>query len=199
MKNHYILFLIISLIGGFLISEQVRVSRRVIEATAPKNTSVVATEVAELIKNNKKLRDEEATLVEQKKTLEQTGNSSEDNDNTLSKEVEKLKIVIGSTNVTGQGVEIFFDKSLEEAQIVDLINAMRNIGAEAISINGKRVVGSTAFNNETGLAPLTILTIGNKQILNDALQRKGGILEQIGGGAKVSERDNIAINAILNK
>lgn len=196
MKNHYTLILVVALIGGFLISKQVKVSQRIIEATAPKNTSVAATEVAELIKNNKKLRDEEASLTEQKKTLEQTGSSAQENDSSLSKELEKLKIVVGGTNVIGEGVEIYFEKSLQEAQVVDLVNALRNIGAEAISINGKRVVASTPFSDETGLAPLTILVVGNKQILNDALLRKGGIIEQIGGGAKVSEKDNLSLPAI---
>ncbi len=72
--------------------------------------------------------------------------------------------------------------------ISDLLNELRNAGAEAISIGGVRVVASTVVGGpdgslsveNTALGPrVEVLAIGNPAALTGALTRAGGLVAQL--------------------
>jgi len=96
--------------------------------------------------------------------------------------------------VTGPGIEINFDDKVSSTQMVDLINAIKNIGCEVIAINDQRVVLNTSISEGFFNSPTNVKAIGDKELLFQALERTGGILEQIGFG-KVSKSDNLVIKA----
>lgn len=193
MKNNYILLLSATIILGFIAVSQLRIKGKIQEIIDPRKSAVIAQEVGELIKDNRGLLTELKELQEQKDKL--TDGSSVTTEESLSQDLTKYKIIAGDAKVEGPGVELKFEKPLQTVQLVDLVNALRNIGAEAISINEKRIGQESGLHENNFTAPYIVNAIGEKHILENGLTRRGGIIEQIDGSGKVIKKDNLSINA----
>ena len=130
--------------------------------------------------------------------------ASENTDGSDEKEAElkKNNILIGLTDVTGEGVIVtlkdnntvtadsnILDPSMVIVHMPDIlgvINELKNAGAEAISINDQRVVSTTSLtcegniiniNGEKISSPFVIKAIGSSIYMNSALTRAGGTIE----------------------
>ncbi len=178
---------------GFLVSKQIDANIRVDKINSPQNINDVATQVVQVINGNSKLRQDLNQLDQQKAVLLNSSTSKSASDEAVSNEINQLKIITGQTDVSGPGVEIKFTSDLQLTDIVDLINSLRNVGAEAIMINDTRVIASTPFYESMGQAPVTIKAIGDKKVLTNSLERSGGIIEQINAGGKVTPKDKLDI------
>jgi len=188
----YSSLIIVAMILGYAIVSQLKIESKINEFIDPKRSSVIALEVSELIKTNQQLLTEQRDLQEQKNKLASTDNDSEES---IAKDIEKLKIISGLTEVVGPGVQIEPSEFLQTVQLIDLINALRNIGADAISIDDQRVVMNTFLDEENFPKPV-IKVIGDSDVLENALTRKGGIIEQIGGNAKVTTQTELVLLAV---
>lgn len=130
---------------------------------------------------------QELTKVE--KELEKQREKATKNDETSQDSEKEIKVgntVLGLTDVTGEGVEITLkdnqNVTLETAtndmsyyvvhdiDILSVVNELKNAGAEAISINGERLINTTSItcagnvaqiNGEKVGAPFIIKAIGN--------------------------------------
>ena len=107
----------------------------------------------------------------------------------MESEREKYLIIMGLSEAEGPGVSVSFNYRLDKTQLIDLVNALRNSGAEAIAINGKRVLTETAMQGFEGEQDYLIEVIGESEVLHDALTRPGGIFDIVAPGeAKKSEK-----------
>lgn len=192
MNSKTISIFIVAALLGYLVLLQLNLNIKVDDITDPKKTNTISLEVAELIKGNQKLREDLKLLQEQNEELSK---STEESEISLEKELNNYIIINGTSNIEGNGVEIRFDQDLEKTQMIDLINALRNIGAEAIEINDIRIVKNTSIDNKMLKNPITVKVIGNPDILHDSLLRRGGIMQQIGGFGVVDKKDKIKIIA----
>lgn len=142
-------------------------------------------------------------------------------------DLDKNKMILGELDVEGQGVKItlndasndFFDdavdlnvldKIVHNFDIVYVINDLRSAGAEAISINGQRVIDRTEvycsgpFLRVNGVkisAPFYIYAIGNKSVLNNFMLSDANYLKYLMSRqifVNVEEMDNIKIQAYTN-
>lgn len=209
-KKDLLAFILVSLILGMLLVRQFYVSKEAEKIQKGEENQLQALEIARLMKANTDLRleiKELATTSEkyQKALLDRKSASEE-----VVKNLEKYRILAGTTQITGPGVEINIDSDLTKEQAVDLINALKNIGIEGLSINGKRLVISSYFISEAdGLylngrkleKPYVILVLGNAPLVKEALERKGGIIEQIQSNAKdtkikIEKKETIVLNKI---
>ena len=136
----------------------------------------------------------------------------------MSKELEEANTLLGYSDVSGQGLIITLkdanasnvkgnatDYIVHDGDLLEVVNALKNAGAEAISINGQRIVNTTAItcagniikvNGEKIGSPFIIKAIGLTEKLKGALTMPGGyleILEDDGVQVKVEESDNINI------
>lgn len=134
------------------------------------NTSIVKLRT-QLNENNEKLAD-----------LKNTSINSGQASKLLADQINSYQIIAGVTEVTGQGVELKINHKMATTQLVDLVNALRNCDAEAISINDARIVVSSEMNSFENDPEFEIKVIGNKDILYDSLIRPGGILDSITTG-----------------
>ena len=119
---------------------------------------------------------------------------------TLVSDLEKYKMASGVLDAYGTGVIITIrdpektDEYMEDynnilynsEQLLSLVNKLREAGAEAISINEQRIVGTTEISlagtginiNGTATAqPYTVKAIGNPDTIESALTIRGGIIE----------------------
>lgn len=163
----------------------------------PENNAVLALEVAKLTKVNASLRKEVTDLTEK---LDIYSNSSESGkkvyDQYLSDSAQ-MDVINGVASKSGQGVEITVDGNMGNPQVIDLVNAIKNIGAEIIQINGTRLIVNTDLRQFGNLSHYDIKVIGNSKILKSAIERKGGILDQISTSNlkfTVTEQENIDIS-----
>ncbi len=137
----------------------------------------------------------ESTLekIEQYKQMEQ---SEEDAVELLEQELEQAKMLLGLTDVEGEGVIITLNSNIrtdeQESAIVStsdllqLVNELKLAGAEAISINGERIVATSDIfdvgnfiyiNGQRTTGPYEIKAIGDRTYLESALSIKGGYID----------------------
>lgn len=158
------------------------------------------------------------------KELEEIRQAATQNDTTAEAKQQELKennMLLGKTDVVGDGVEII----LEDANVTNtgtslnpsfqiihyddiqlVVNELKNAGAEAIEINGQRLVNTSSITCEGNIikingerigSPFTIKAIGSQSRLYGALRRAGSILDSIsmyGNRAEVQKVDNIFIS-----
>ena len=113
-----------------------------------------------------KLEYKEAELEKLRKQI----SSSDESSSKISEQLEQNNSILGYTDLTGSGVVI----TVHDGDLIALVNALKNAGAEAISINGQRIVNSTAItcvgntimiNGEKVGSPFIINAIGNPEKL----------------------------------
>ena len=99
-------------------------------------------------------------------------------------ELNRVKVLNGLVEVSGPGVEFLIDGPLSALDLQDLINELRNAGAEAMSLNGHRLVGSSVVtvdakgqlvvDGHSVTHPYRFEAIGDPHTLESALGRPGG-------------------------
>ena len=144
--------------------------------------------------------------------------STEESEKLLEQELEQINKILGKTDVQGQGIIITL-KDITQEQATDvssikaddlliIVNALKLAGAEAISINGERIINSTDIvqikdsfirinNRQRVLNPYVIKAIGNQAYLEGGPIGSGGHLDDmknLGHKITIEKSDNITIN-----
>lgn len=156
---------------------------------------------------NEKLADTNSKIEEYNSKIESNEESSE----LLDEELKKSKLILGTTDVTGDGVVITLtDKQehpIEASDLVELINELRFAGAEAISINGVRIINMTDIvdidtyilvkPSQRLVSPYIVKAIGNQTYLTSTLCLKdSGYIDRYnnsGKSVKLEKQRNIKI------
>lgn len=164
-----------------------------------------------------KLKEKEQTLTRLREDVTKNNKLSDEQ----RKKIDNNNTILGLTKVTGKGVQIVLKdgeenkkagSTLEASQtivhdvdILEIINVLRNAGAEAISINGHRIIATSPIscigtvikiNDEKVGAPYVISAIGNPEALESALNIPGGIisiLEKFGIKITKEKKEEIKI------
>ena len=163
------------------------------QSGAPALAGLSATDLTQLIANlttgNDELRAEVADLEGQQAHLTDAHDRGETTVDALSSDLARIRAWAGLSPVTGQGIAIVVRGQIGGDGIEDLLNELRNAGAEAISVDGVRIVtgvvvagapGSLSVENNAIGDAFEIRAIGSPQILTGTLTRTGGVIAQIG-------------------
>lgn len=106
-------------------------------------------------------------------------------------ELEGLQVMLGLVAVQGEGIVVTIrdpSGSVGPEALLDAIQELRDAGAEAIEINGVRVVASVAVAGEVGAitldargirAPYRIVAIGARDTLGEAMRIPGGVVDSV--------------------
>ena len=144
---------------------------------------------------------------------EETISTDKEASELLEKELEQQNNLLGKNDVKGSGVIITLTdtraQKITSEDLRELLNELRIDGAEAISINGQRIVydsyvvdiGGTyiSVNGERIVSPYEVKAIGNPTYLESGLSKKqyGYIDTKLEEGKDVTlKREN---NIIINK
>lgn len=193
--RNYILIILAALSLGFIATKQFYLQKEVNKVINQSELgSAMAVEVTELIKNNQKLQKDTGILKDQLEKLSKSAADTQSANEALRESLDNYKIALGIVDIKGKGVTITFNEKIDSTQLIDLVNSIKNIGAEAISINNKRFAVNSSVENGTFNPPVIVDVIGDQNILKESLIRLGGIIEQIGIG-QVEKNDNIFIKA----
>lgn len=138
--------------------------------------------------------------------------SLEETKELLDKELAETNKLVGKTNVVGEGVIITLldneEREIEYTDLLSLMNELKLAGAEAISINDKRIVnmtdivevnGTILINEERVTSPYIVKAIGNQTYLSSALSLKNsGYIDKytvLGKTISMVQDNNITILA----
>ncbi|MFI8106772.1 DUF881 domain-containing protein [Streptomyces sp. NPDC086023] len=166
----------------------------------------------ELDGRTKRLEDEKQRLEDQRRELENSSDQAEEaRKQTIEKE-RQLGILAGTVAAEGPGItlRVIDPKNLIESDmLLDAIQELRAAGAEAIQVNGVRVVADTYFSDADGggvavdgrkiTPPYEFKVIGRPQDLEPALNIPGGViqtLEKEQATAMVTRSAKIVVDAL---
>ena len=177
----------VALLIGLLLVGQLRSQARPREL-ASLSSQELSTLIETLSNRNQQLSGALADLREQLRSYRLASTQGESN-RTLGEEgLRRIAGFGGLLPVDGQGLELKIDGALDAIALNDLINELRNAGAEAIAVDDVRVTArSVAVQGSRALQidgveigrRFTIRAIGSPDALLSALQRPGGIIAQL--------------------
>ncbi len=194
-KKVYWSLILIGIIIGILLSLQYRITQDIEKTEAVRQTEELANQLTALKKERDVLYD---NVTKMRSQLEMLYISEPQ----LLEEIRYASTLAGFNELTGKGVEVTLDDSItimdlgdnpnlyivHDEDILKVVNELKAAGAEAISINGERLVASSEVfcsgptirvNRKLLAAPFVIEAIGDPEHMVNSLKIKGGILETL--------------------
>lgn len=195
---------IVCLILAFFITMQIK-SVHVINRAGSTDKVRAEALTAELAHEQEKNMELYKQLLQSKEEIESFKKEAADSSGysqTLLSQLQRAELLAGLTSVEGGGVQVTLSDStqtnnltenanayvIHDLDILQVINELRDAGAEAISLNGERVVstsevrcaGSTvSINNNRYAAPFVIKAIGDPANLENALLMRNGVIDSL--------------------
>jgi uncharacterized protein YlxW (UPF0749 family) len=156
---------------------------------------------------------ERAKLEELREDLSSNTNNTQTAIERAESEADALSILAGLVPVTGSGIRVTIeevDGQVDLSSLLDVVQELRTVGAEAIQINGEvRVVAQTAFEDATGgflvdgelmSPPYVIDVIGDPNVLAGAMNFIGGPkaeIEEAGGTLVADPQTSLDIESVV--
>jgi uncharacterized protein YlxW (UPF0749 family) len=144
--------------------------------------------VANLNTRNDQIRGEIATTQTELTALKAAQARGDTSVDQLALDLARVRAWTGLDAVTGSGIRVTVAGPIAGAGIQDLLNELRNAGAEALAIEAVRAVPGTVVAGDPGQLsventalgdPFEISAIGNPATLTGSLTRAGGIVAQL--------------------
>ena len=165
----------------------------------------------ELDDRTQRLEDEKQGLEKQRDELENSSNQAEEARRQTVEKEKQLGILAGTVAAQGPGITMAIDDTkgtVEADMLLDAIQELRAAGAEAIQVNGVRVVAGTYLTDSGNSvsvdgnkisAPFRFKVIGKPQDLEPALNIPGGVvqtLEKEQATVTIERSDKIVVDAL---
>lgn len=193
---------------GLFLAWELEIQAAIKAATADQKTETLVSLVTNLETENAALESQLALARQETDTIIMNSSSSETELTKQQHQLFQLQIRAGLTALEGPGVIITLDDNkniltgddpnryvIHYENLLFIVNDLRNAGAEAISINGQRIVvsseircvGNVILINTTRLAPpFEISVIGNPTILAEAVEYSSTYQQLLYSGFPVS-------------
>ena len=182
---------VVCAIIGFMLAVQFRQVRNAQETLPKQRLEDLSTRLIQI-------EGERDELAKQLETLRHESESSAANQEFFS----ELKVQACTTALQGEGIIVKMDDSTRVAKsgenpnvylihdddILRVVNELRAAGAEAISINGQRLIATSevrcagptlSVNNVRSAPPYEIRAIGEKKSLENSIKMRGGVAETL--------------------
>ncbi|MEU5220716.1 DUF881 domain-containing protein [Streptomyces sp. NPDC020807] len=165
----------------------------------------------ELDDRTQRLEDEKSRLEKQRSELESSSDQAEEARKQTQEKERQLGILAGTVAAEGPGITLTVGDptgAVESDMLLDAIQELRAAGAEAIQVNGVRVVADSYFTgsgDEMAIdgtkvtAPYVFKVIGKPEDLEPALNIPGGVvqtLEKEQATAGVERSTKIVVDAL---
>ncbi|MEU6168919.1 DUF881 domain-containing protein [Streptomyces tanashiensis] len=165
----------------------------------------------ELDDRTQRLEDEKSRLEKQRSELESSSDQAEEARKQTQEKERQLGILAGTVAAEGPGITLTVGDptgAVESDMLLDAIQELRAAGAEAIQVNGVRVVADSYFTGSGDdmridgtkvAAPYVFKVIGKPEDLEPALNIPGGVvqtLEKEQATATVERSAKIVVDAL---
>jgi uncharacterized protein YlxW (UPF0749 family) len=178
---------VVAMLIGLLAVGQLNSQARPIEISSL-SAQELSTLIETLTARNRELRTGLADIREQVRQYEVSGPQSESALQVSREDLRRITAFGGLAPVDGQGIVMNIDGDLDAIAFNDLVNELRNAGAEAIAVDDVRVTArSVAIQGPRSLEVdgvqvgrrFTLRAIGSPDGLLGAMERPGGIISQL--------------------
>ncbi|MBR2917050.1 MAG: DUF881 domain-containing protein [Clostridia bacterium] len=179
------------------------------------------------VQKNEKLKIEIASQADIIEAFRNKAAQGDDYASVLNEKLSEAELYAGLTKVSGKGItvtlkDVELTKEMKESGLYNnygivhdvnirtFINELKAAGAEAISVNGERIVAMSEvrcvgptimINGDRVAAPFVIKAIGNPKNLESALTINGGAVEEAtkiyGISVTVEKKDKLTIEEFL--
>jgi uncharacterized protein YlxW (UPF0749 family) len=171
---------------GFVLVAQVRATEGIGDRLQAEREEDLARILADLTAESDRLQSE---ITELRITLLSFENAAEQEElalRSLERRLDDLRILAGIVPAEGEGVMVTVEdpaQAITQDLLVDTVQELRDAGAEAIAVNGVRLVAQSAFStrNERLLvdgqpleSPYRIAAVGPGETMGEALRIFGG-------------------------
>lgn len=202
LKAHFLVAAVCFILGMLLV-----VQFRSAQSTGGAITNLqraqeLTSELQNITEERDKLKKEVAELRNRISEYEKSAANVSGLAEAMQKELDKARTLAGLLPGTGPGVVINMDDSnfpkqagedpnlflIHDEDILKVVNELFAAGAEAVSVNGQRIiatteircVGPTIIINSVRMAPPFIIqAIGDPETLETSLKMRGGIIESL--------------------
>lgn len=187
-RSHFLVGLLLAALGFALVAQVTRDQSQ--ELSGLRQNELVQV-LSDLTERRDRLATERSQLEAEQRSLASGTSGSESAILAAQKRLDALGVLAGTVPAEGPGLEIVITERggrFTAAQLLGLVQELREAGAEAIQVGASRVVASTAFTDADNKvvvdgipqrSPLRILAIGEGQTLSTALHIPGGVLESL--------------------
>jgi len=176
---------VVALFLGVLVVTQVRsqdVYSRSLQLETPASLTTL---IANLSDRNNSLRDEIFDLRLRVTAARDSVANGQGSLTESQREIDQLKIFAAVSPARGQGITVKIDGTFDDRAMSDLVNELRNAGAEAIAVNDMRIgprswLGpgpdrTIILDGRQLNGPWTVKAIGSSDVVYVAITRTGGI------------------------
>lgn len=159
------------------------------------------------------LRDEISTLRLQIRDLETSTERGAAAEEAANARLAALSVLAGTVPVEGPGIVLTVtdpSRQLRYEQFVDIVQELRDAGAEAVAINGLRVGSGSSFGSENDgvildgrplRGPYRVEAIGSPETLEGGLEIPGGVMDTLSSisevTATIGRRSALQLPALL--
>ena len=192
-KRGHISIAFVCMVLGFMLALQFRIAMDQKASLPHQRMEELSARLIDTEKERDALREQVASLREIQPAAENAEGK---------KLLEDLRLRSGMTPLEGPGVIVTIDDSkikskagdnqnlyiIHDDDLLKVINELRAAGAEAISVNGQRLVATSeircagptlSVNNVRSAPPYEIRAIGDSTTLEGALKMRGGVMETL--------------------
>lgn len=208
---------------GFLVVTQIRSGRHFREQpeVRTRNLYALATMLRQEREARRQLEEEVAALQQRVREFEQTAASGRTALEALRQQVEEYRMALGLVPVEGPGVAVRVAEprtpprqgpvTVQYQDLVAVANELWAAGAEALAVNGQRVVATSGFSQVGGTIlvnlrrlqpPYVLEAIGDPATLEGALNIRGGVVEGLRGlglDVRVERRERVRLPAFRGR
>ncbi|WP_369202127.1 DUF881 domain-containing protein [Streptomyces sp. PU-14G] len=165
----------------------------------------------ELDDRTKRLEDEKRKLTGQRTELESSSDQAEEARKQTRQKAAQLGVLAGTVAAEGPGIRMTINDragTTDSDTLLDAVQELRAAGAEAMQINGVRVVASTYFTDSGGGVnvdghkidpPYRFEVIGKPADLEPALNIPGGVVQTLKNKqatVDVSRSEKVTVDAL---
>ncbi len=206
---------------GFLLVVQLRAGRVLSgqEDVPTRNVYALATMLRQEREARQTLEAQVAQLTHRLAEFESAAAQRKSTAETLTRELETLRIAAGLVPLSGPGISVTVDDGkssvagqappvVQYLDLVSIINELWAAGAEAVAVSGTRVTATTGLSQVGGTLiagqrrlspPYEVTAIGDPDALDGALRIRGGIVEglrALGLRISITRRDLVTLPAV---
>jgi uncharacterized protein YlxW (UPF0749 family) len=184
--------LVVTGLVGFLLVSQFRGTQRFSQRLSAESEGDLARILASLSTEADSLRDEISALKLQLVALEASSRSDEASAKAAEDQLQALQVLAGTVPVAGPGITLDIQDpggTVGYDTLIDVVQELRDAGAEAVAVNGQRVGVSSAFATAPGgkvtldgvvlTPPFRVSAIGQPATLESGLKIPGGALDAL--------------------
>lgn len=106
----------------------------------------------------------------------------------LERDLDRVRAWAGLEALVGRGIRVVIDGPLDGASVEEILNELRNAGAEGLAVEGTRLAAGSVVAGSAGAlrldgralgSRLEIAAIGDPAVLGGSLTRVGGVVGQL--------------------